>query len=157
MRKALFLQLISMFVAMTAFGQSHGYVFIAPGGFAVEGNNAATVHMGFGGEGVFQNGVGVGGEIGYAFFNRGNFDDGFGLASLNASYHFNHENRLVPFVTGGYSLAFRGSAESFVNVGAGVNWWFWRRLGLKAEFRDHIGVSLGDAHVWGVRFGLTFR
>jgi hypothetical protein len=43
------------------------------------------------------------------------------------------------------------------NFGGGVNWWWRDRMGLKVEFRDHVAAEGGNYHIWGVRFGLTFR
>ena len=94
---------------------SHGYAYFAasgrPGGFG-EG-------LGFGGgaEGLVYKGFGLGGEIGYVF-PRNEFGCGFGLFSANPSYHFvNRKNprKLIPFVTGGYSLAFRSGSVSMFN------------------------------------------
>jgi hypothetical protein len=96
----------------------------------------------------------LGGEVGY-LTTRHNFDGGFGLASINGSYHFNQRARLVPFVTGGYSLIFRSGTGNLGNFGGGVNWWVRPRMGLKVEFRDH--VHSDTLHLWGFRFGVTFR
>ena len=113
--------------------------------------------MGFGGEGVFRNGLGVGGEIGYTTPWK-SFTDGIGIASLNGSYHFGSRNRIDPFVTGGYTLLFRSGHVNAFNLGAGVNYWFASRLGLKVEFRDHIDPNNNlNVHLWSVRTGLNFR
>lgn len=153
MRTALIV--VSSFVlAAAASAQTHGYAFFAPGGSTSSGYTDSNFHLGFGGEGVFKGGFGVGGEVGY-LTTRQNFDGGFGLASFNGTYHFNRRAKVVPFVTGGYSLAFRNGTAHLGNVGGGVNWWLRPRIGIKIEFRDHIHRD--DLHLWGFRFGVIFR
>jgi hypothetical protein len=114
----------------------------------------SNYHFGVGGEGVFRNGIGIGGEVGY-LTTRHNFDGGFGLASINGSYHFNQRARLVPFVTGGYSLdlpqrdrkprQFRGRRELVGPSPYG------------SEGRVPRPRSSRHLHLWGFRFGVTFR
>jgi hypothetical protein len=152
MRTALIV-FMALFLTVFASAQTHGYAFFAPGGATSGGYTVATYHAGVGGEGVFRNGIGIGGEVGYLSTRR-DFDFGFGLASLNGSYHFNKNATVVPFVTGGYSLAFRSGTANLGNFGGGVNWWFWPKLGVKIEFRDHVHT---DMQWWGFRFGVTFR
>ena len=138
-------------------GYSHGYIFAAPGG--TSGGGGGTLHIGGGGEGVFKNGAGIGAEIGYVTPFE-SFGDGLGLFSVNGSYHFlkaSKSGKVVPFVTGGYTGFFRGGYANGVNFGAGVNYWFKRRVGLRVEFRDNVFVQDGSAHLLNVRVGLTFR
>lgn len=133
---------------------SHGYVLAAPG--KSNNNEFGTVlKVGVGGEYVFDNGVGVGGEV--AGMGLEDFYFGFGLASVNGSYHIPRENSKVdPFITGGYTVAFPGSANLF-SVG-GVNWWVRNRLGVRFEVRDHVYTGSSDAlHVVTFGVGLTFR
>jgi hypothetical protein len=140
-------------------GQSHGYVFFGPGGVTA-GDTSSAAYMGAGGEGVFGPGIGVGAEVGYATPWK-SFRSGIGIGSVNGSFHFKRSGRIVPFLTGGYSIFFRSGHENGINVGGGVNWWFSDRLGLKAEFRDHISTTFvdvdNDVHLWVLRAGLTFR
>lgn len=85
------------------------------------------LQVGVGGEGIFCGGFGVGGEIGYVRPSGARSDYGFGLASVNPSYHFlkvSKSRKLVPFVTGGFSLFFRGESAIGGNFGGGVTYWF---------------------------------
>ncbi|MBS1791233.1 MAG: hypothetical protein JST85_26210 [Acidobacteria bacterium] len=140
----------------TTNGHSHGYVFAAPGG--TSGGGGGTLHIGGGGDGVFSNGVGIGAEVGYiAPFEY--LGDGLGTFSVNGSYHMKSgkSEKLVPFVTGGYTGFFRGGYANGVNFGGGVNYWFKPRLGLRIEFRDNVFLQEGSAHFLNVRVGLAFR
>lgn len=130
-----------------------GYVFFAPGG-ASPGNNM-LMHFGVGGEGFAYKGLAAGAEIGM-LGPKECLSEGIGLFSPNASYHFNRNAKLVPFVTGGYSLGFRQGIGNMVNFGGGVNYWFKPRLGLHLAFRDHL-YPPENAHLWEFRFGLSFR
>jgi hypothetical protein len=133
--------------------KSWGYGFVAPGG----ANSTFLLHFGGGGEGVFYKGLGVGGEIGYTAPAR-ELGNGIGLASINGVYVFGkRDSKLAPFVTGGYSLAFRNDTLNMINFGGGVNYWFKDRVGLRFEFRDHVATSSADFHIYGFRAGLTFR
>ena len=149
--------------AGTTFGQTaterrgQGYVFIAPSGFT--SGATAGLHFGGGGEGLVYKGLGVGGELGYAApFER--FNSGLGVASINGSYHFKNataSGKLVPFVTGGYSLLFRSATANAFNFGGGVNYWFKERVGLRVEFRGHVPQSSEISRIYGFRVGLSFR
>jgi hypothetical protein len=135
---------------------SHGYLFAAPGGVSVAGRTDSTLQFGGGGELLLARGFGLGGEIG-ALSPSGNLGGTVGLLSGNAYYHFGSKRRIDPYITGGYSLFFRGNTANSGNFGAGVNLWLWKSLGLKVEFRDHVASPGGvTAHWWGVRFGLNF-
>ena len=115
-----------------------------------------TVHVGGGGEGLFYKGFGAGAEIGYLTQTR-DAGNGFGVASVNVVYHFVQPGRkLVPFVTGGATLAFRGGAAGGGNFGGGVQYWMKDRVALRFEFRDHI-ISSDSPHFYGFRVGLAFR
>lgn len=155
-----FLVLISGSVMAQAAKEHHGqgYGFIAPGVVKDEGS-AATLHFGVGGEGLVYKGLGVGGEIGYLHPARG-FREGFGIASANGSYHFREASasgKLVPFVTGGYSLFFRSGTANAVNFGGGINYWANEHLGVRLEVRDHVVTADGTAHYVGFRIGFAFR
>ena len=110
------------------------------------GNSTASFQVGAGGEGLVYKGLGLGAQIGYlAPFRAGG--DGFGIFSADGSYHFQHSKlKLVPFVIGGYSVAFRsGTSSSGGNFGGGVQYWMKDHLGLRFEFRDHVFSSEEDA------------
>jgi len=139
--------------------QSNGYVFFAPGGVTVGSHTSMTLHAGVGGEGILGKGLGVGAEIG-ALGPKEDFSCAVGVFSANGYYHFIHgrDRRADPFVTGGYTLAFRSGSANLFNLGGGVNYWFSERLGLRVEVRDQVWRSCcGTAHYWGVRLGLAFR
>ena len=143
--------------AVAAQGNSYGYLLAGPGGTAPNGGGA-TLHIAGGGEGVFKNGAGLGAEVGYVFpFEAPG--DGLGVFSINGSYHFlKSGGKTVPFITGGYSGFFRNGYVNGVNFGAGVNYWFKPRTGLRLEFRDNIAAFDSEAvHFLNVRIGVTFR
>jgi hypothetical protein len=161
MSKLIFVILLAVLLPFAAAAQSkehlgQGYVFVAPtstteGGFGL--------HIGGGGEGLVYKGLGVGGEIGYLGSPDG-LRDGIGVLSTDVSYHFTKatkSRKFAPFVTGGYSMLFRGSALNSVNIGGGANWWFKDRIGLRLELRDHIPLRFESVHFFGVRLGLAFR
>lgn len=139
--------------------RGYGYGFAAPGASIVDGGANATLHLGAGGERLVYKGLGVGGEIGYVGSMTG-MGSGFGVGSASASYQFRNatsSGKLDPFITGGYSVGFRGEATSGFNVGGGVNYWFKERVGLRMEVRDHIFPEFSNLNVIGVRVGITFR
>jgi hypothetical protein len=134
-------------------GQGYTYFGVSrPGGDL--GNTA--MNLGAGGEGFLTKGLAAGGEAGY-MFTSGRFGNGLGLASANLSYHFREvdpDGRWVPFVTGGYTLAFRGAAASLVNYGGGLTYWVQPHWGVRAEFRNH---QSGGFSMPSFRFGFSFR
>lgn len=136
-----------------------GYVFVAPGAAINRAGGSASMHGGVGGEGLVYKGLGVGGEIGYL----GPIEspaDGFGVLSANGSWHFRNataSGKVVPFVTGGWSLAFRSGSAHGGNFGGGINYWFKERIGLRLEVRDHVFNNFTSTHFLGFRVGLTFR
>ncbi len=134
--------------------RGQGYVFFAPG----RGFETTTLHIGAGGEGFIYKGLAAGGDIGYLFPAQ-SFRYGAGLLSVNGSYHLNRNSHWIvsPFVTSGYSLAFRGAAANMVNVGGGLNYWLGERTGLRLEFRDHIQPGYRATHLLEFRIGLAFR
>jgi hypothetical protein len=150
--------LATLAIAQTTEHRGQGYLFVAPGGVAPNGSTA-TLHFGVGGEGLLHKGLGVGGEIGYLTPAR-SFDSGFGIFSANGSYHFTQataSGKVVPFVTGGYSLFFRDGHANGFNAGGGVNYWFRERLGVRLEFRDQVVTEGREVHYLGFRVGLAFR
>ena len=131
-----------------------GYVFGAVGSSS-GGFGHTTVHVGGGGEGLFYKGLGAGAEVGY--LGRDGFGSGFGVASVNVAYHFARPGqKVVPFVTGGATVAFTTGATTGGNLGGGVQYWMKDRVALRFEFRDHI-ISSDSAHFYGFRVGLAFR
>jgi hypothetical protein len=163
-----FLALISLILGLSSWGYSEpnnsrpgaeepsgqGYVFFAPGGIVGDGNSISTFHVGGGGEGLLYKGFGIGGEIGYLTPWQ-YVGSGIGIASADGSYHFNRTSKVSPFITGGYSVAFREGHINLINFGGGVNYWFRKRMGLRVEFRDH--MDLHNDHYVSGRIGLSFR
>ena len=132
----------------------HGYLFFAPG-VAAPGSET-LVHVGGGGEKLF-NGIGVGAEIGYLTEMQLRYlGDGVGVFSANGSYHFTNHT-VSPFVTGGYSMFFRGGYVNGFNFGAGVNCWVSRKMAVRFEVRDNVWPDYSNQHFVGFRVGATFR
>jgi hypothetical protein len=150
--------------------QSLGYVFFAPGWMSFYGQNEMLLHFGAGGEGTFYKGFGVGAEVGYVvpITTSGG---GFGMVSVNGHHKFRGaglSRKVVPFVSGGYSLGFTGDhARGGANFAGGMDFWFKgvprtlriygaNKAGLRTEFRGYIDVAGKDANVWNVRIALLF-
>ena len=142
--------------AVLAAAQEHnaeGYLFFAPGVITAPGNSTASVHFGAGGEGFVHKGIAVGGELGYLTPWR-DFDGGVGILSLDGQYHFSRGEKVVPFVTAGYSLGFRSNHANLFNYGVGANIWMKHNKGLRLEFRDHVD---SNNHFIDFRIGFAFR
>lgn len=162
MRKQLVLFLVSLGVLgihaqANAQGNTwQGYAYFGvhqtPGAF---GN---VLSAGVGGEGFLYRGLAVGGDLGYMFPRTSPPVGGIGLLSVDPSYHFvnkDRTNRVVPFVTGGYGLAFSGAAANLVNFGGGATFWFRDGLGFRFEVRNYRYRS--DNFTTQFRFALAFR
>jgi hypothetical protein len=138
-----------------------GYGFFGIGAASTDYGSIGSWHVGGGGEAVFWDELGIGAEIGCQSLWE-EPPDRFGMLSVNGAYHFNSAagaGKWRPFVTGGYTLIFdSGSTGNLFNIGAGVDYWFRRKVGVRVEFRDHIWTP-GEITVQylGVRFGVTFR
>lgn len=133
-----------------------GYAFAAP---VVTNGGGTGAQVGAGAEGLIYKGVGAGAELSYLSTVTG-FRSGVGVFSPNASYHFlnaTKSGKLVPFVTGGYTLFFRNGVAHGFNYGGGVNYWFKERVGLRFEVRDQVLVNNGTGHFVGFRAGISFR
>jgi hypothetical protein len=138
---------------------SNGYVIGGAGTYSSKLITQAAI----GGEMVFGKGIGAGGELGFIAGH-----DSFGFLSLNGYYHLAHRGsaqKFDPFVTGGYTLAFDPltvlggrSSSNGANIGGGLNYWFLRHLGVRAEFRDMVFPGRSpSASSWGIRAGIAFR
>ncbi len=141
--------------------RGEGYLFFAPGGLFSQGHPVGTAHFGGGGEFMLFKGLGAGAEIGY-LTPWEDFSAGIGVLSANGAYHFLRNRKVSPFLTGGYSLAFRDGHANLVNFGGGVNWWVKEGVGLRLEFRDHMHTlsyynNSIRTHYLGGRIGLSFR
>ncbi len=139
--------------------RSAGYVYAAPGAVVDGGPAVATLQFGVGGEGVVGKGFTLGADIG-AVGPREELIYSLGVFSPGVYYHFvrGTRARFDPFVSGGYTLMFRGDHASFAHAGAGFNYWFRPRLALRVEVRDQFRPDYGRvAHFAGVRIGVSFR
>jgi hypothetical protein len=163
MKKLIFSLFILICLSSVSFAQAGdkrawGYVFGGVGG-ASDGEGAFA-HVGGGGEGLLHKGFGIGGELGYFAPVSGTFGNGVGILSVNPAYHFTNASaskKVVPFVTGGFSLAFRSSAASGGgNVGGGVQYWFKEKAALRVEFRSHV-FSSDRPYLHSLRVGISFR
>jgi hypothetical protein len=154
-------------LAQNADHQYHveGYLFVA---------DEATVGPagGGGGEGLFSNGLGLGGEYVKAASPFGEH-----IASANISYHFGpstKKRKLEPFVTGGFTRFSIPNIDLYPvfgwNLGCGANIWLTKHAALRLEVRDTIGgrsISIdyepyGNSYtapqnVVSFRIGVTFR
>ncbi len=132
-----------------------GYGFWGIGGINAEDK---LQHFGAGAEAFVYRGLGIGFELGYLAPLQ-NAGSGIGVFSVDGVYDFDREKKrgLSPFVTGGYSLAFRSGAGNALNFGGGVHYWFRDGQGLRFEFRDHVPPAEWGAHFWEMRVGFSFR
>lgn len=136
--------------------------FWGGGGAFAGGEKAGVLQFGAGGEGRLYKGLSAGAEIGYLHPAR-NFKDGFGLLSTNGTYHFwtsSASQKVVPFLTAGYSLAFRDGTANLANFGGGLDYWFHNRAALRLEARDHIWPSrdgIPTSHSLMFRIGIVGR
>jgi hypothetical protein len=137
---------------------SYGYAFT---GLNVSSNGGEHgLQAGIGGEGIIHKGFGVGAEIGYFRHPMFGSDSGIGLLSVNPSYHFlnvSKSRKLVPFVTGGFSLFFSRGAVIGGNFGGGITYWVKDRIGVRVEARDQIPAYSGIGHFPSFRVAITFR
>jgi hypothetical protein len=113
--------------------------------------------LGGGVEVLLQDEFGISADVGYVYFTQSGINDGFGLFSPGALYQFQGGSKVVPFVSGGYSLAFRSDVLNMVYFGGGVNYWMKKRLALKFEVRDQLSPSEPRDNLLQFRVGLLFR
>lgn len=132
-----------------------GYAFV---GFGAANGEDALLHFGGGGEANLYKGLGFGVEIGYLSPIR-YMSEGIGIFSANGLYTFGagRTGKVKPFITGGYTLAFRSGTLNAVNFGGGLHYWFSNKVGLRFEFRDHVSPTAGNVHIWQGRVGFAFR
>jgi len=146
--------------AAWAQASSVGYAFGSPGFSTSCCGSLATLHAGGGEEVRIGDTFGIGSDIGYLAPFR-SFTNGVGLWSVNGTYYLpraGRDRRVQPFVTGGYSLAFRNGTANLWNAGGGADYWATKRVGLRVEIRDHILPQFGEStHFWGPRVGIVIR
>jgi hypothetical protein len=149
--------LIATVAASAGYSQAtynnQGYVLYGVGGIPSGGT---VLQIGGGGDGFVYKGLAAGGELGYVYLPEG-IAYGVGVLSLNGSYYLSRRTsaRFSPFVSGGYSLAFRTGHENLYNFGGGVTWWAARHFGIRLEFRDYVWP--GSEHSPQFRVGVSFR
>jgi hypothetical protein len=147
--------------------QSHAYVYAGPGGISRGGDTGKVLYGGIGAEGIVGSGMGLGVEGGVIRQVSQGWHGLLAQTSGNFYYHFVHGlDRSDPFVTVGYTSAFRGAHHeagldrgqaNLVNFGGGLNYWFRPNTGVKVELRNHLRPNRGpNANYWSFRFGLTF-
>jgi hypothetical protein len=128
---------------------SNGYLIAGAGSL----DHKLISHGALGGELVIGQGFGVGGEIGVV---AGHYS--FAAFSINGYYHLLHSalpRKLDVFITGGYTAESRLFGFANIgNAGLGLNYWFHRHLGVRAEFRDFV---TGDGQAAVFRGGIEFR
>jgi hypothetical protein len=162
MKRVAMLMVLSLLVSGTAMAQEvkkspggRSYVFLGIGQANAEDT---TTHFGGGVEAFLYRGLGVGCELGYLGPIE-YMSEGIGLFSVNGIYDFGKEqhSRVSPFITGGYSGAFRQGFANAVNFGGGMHYWFHERAGLRLEIRDHFSPRVWDSHLWEARVGINLR
>ena len=165
MRKAMIVTLgLLPFLSGITFGQAlettpktgYGYAFFTPGALVADGASP-TINIGGGGEGLIKGGLGASVDLSYLFFPRSGFGAGFGMFSPGMVYQFRTNRKTVPFVSGGYTLAFRQGTENLVYGGGGFNHWFGNRWGLRFEVRDQIAPRDSEYNFLQFRIGFLFR
>ena len=150
--------LLWMAAAAAMAQRSSGYVFFAPGGVTANGYTSGTFQAGGGGDAIFWKGLGVNVELG-ALWPHEQVLYAVGMLSPGGVYYLRRgkDHRVDPFVNGGYTLMFRGGAQSLFYAGGGVNIWASRKIGVRLEFRDHVTTDGQADHYWGFRIGAAFR
>jgi hypothetical protein len=138
-----------LFAGVAAAQSADGYLSLGVG----SGAGGAVAEPSGGVELVLGQTVGIGGQLG-AVLGQGNF----GFVSADGSYHLARNaksGKLDPFVEGGYTRAFQVfSGRNGGNIGFGLNYWFARNLGIRAQFRE---LLFSGNHYWAVSAGIAFR
>ncbi len=139
------------------YSRGHGYFYVAPG-IATEWESSAMLHIGGGVEVFPSKYVGVGADAGYvADFADYMNPSTFSMYAVGRFRPKTSDNKVEPFVAGGYTHFFHGSTPNGVNFGGGINYWFTNHVGLRLEVRDSAHGSRPLDHFVGFRIGVTFR
>lgn len=130
------------------------FLYGSAGAFPSGSGGGGTFGLGGGMDFLVHNGLGLGGDV--VLFGNNTF--GFGVASLNVSYHFiPGSSRIIPFVKAGIGsggeLGYGGVAIG--TVGGGVNLWSLRGVAIRIEVLDRFPTGGGDHHI-SAQFGVTF-
>jgi hypothetical protein len=135
-----------------AWAEDYGYGFV--GGMFLNESPGTKVRYGLGGEAAVLPHLTLGGELGGVHHGMTGL-----VASGNVGLHFRRggQSGYDPFITGGVTGVYgNGEAAVFTNVGGGSNYWFHRRVGVRAEFRGYVGGEDSNSFT-EVRFGICFR
>jgi hypothetical protein len=127
-------------------------------GFVSSEGGDGIFNGGFGGEYFLLKGFSVGGDAGYLGPLEGP-EEGFGNLNVNASYHFltaSETRKIVPFVSGGYTLFFREGSANLFNIGGGIIYWMDSGKGWRFEVRDQIWSDYGTYHYVSFNVGFVF-
>jgi hypothetical protein len=130
------------------------FVYGSLGGFPSGAGGGGTFGFGGGVDWLVANGLGLGGDI--VLFGNNTF--GFGVASVNASYHFiPSRSRIVPFVKAGIGSGgeLGEGGVSIGTIGGGVNLWSSRGMAVRIEVLDRFPIEGGDHHI-AAQLGITF-
>ena len=117
----------------------HGYPFYGVGG---------------GAEALVWKGVTIGADASYQHFQN---SFSFGLATLQAGYHFRGKNRSArwdPFVSYGTGVGMARRLAGSGSLGGGVTYWVKDRVGARFEGRVQ---GVGGELLGTVRMGISFR
>lgn len=130
------------------------YLFGSVGAFPSGAGGPVTYGFGFGMDFLAYRGLGLGGSA--VLFGNDTF--GFGVASLDASYHFVEvSGRAIPFVKAGIGtggeIGYGG--VTFLSFGGGVNLWKLDGAAIRLEVMDRFPADGGDHHI-SLQIGLTF-
>lgn len=138
----------------------YGYACVAPGSsLPTDRYGNALLAFGGRGEGLLKGGVGIAMDVSYLvpiYFETG-FNPGTQLFSPGVVYQFRTTRKTVPFVTSGYTLAFRSEPVNLAHFGGGVNHWFGNRWGLRFEGRGYVGPEYRNSNHVQFRIGFLFR
>jgi hypothetical protein len=172
MKKLIATAALLLLVPTLASAQNVDHVYHAEGYSFVADEATVGPAGGGGGEGLFSNGFGLGGE-----YVKAQSPFGENIISANMFYHFGpstNKRRFEPFVTGGFNRFSISNIDLYPvfgwNFGCGANIWLKKHVGLRLEGRDTIGgrsISIdyepsGNSYtapqnVVSFRIGVTFR
>ena len=151
--------------AQESFGESRnsGYVFVAPGAISanVSAWTVSTLQLGAGYERVLFKGLGIGIDGGPLRVGGGRSGQRWtGMFCVNGVYQFRRSSvrTLSPFVVAGLTAVPEFDVGGGYDFGAGINYLFDARYGVRIEFRDH--ARPGELHTYHdpqVRIALSFR
>lgn len=135
----------------------HAYAMFGAGSGSAGGSFGDFLSAGGGGEAFAWKQLAGGADV-YYFWPHVSPANGIGLLSVGAAWHFVNRaqpRKVVPFVNGGYGLAFRNGTANLWYAGGGVTWWFASHAGLRVELR-HYGQRTYEFDN-SLRFGIAFH